>query len=119
MSDEPRDQAEDESVALLTIQRGLDDNWPDGKRRSQLQRVMQARMSRLQAAGFGSLDALRRSDVARYDRFLDGCVRALRRDGLIASGQLGQSELRDMKAKALGREHDAQFADCATDWVAQ
>lgn len=119
MTDEPRDHAESESIALLTVQRALDDNWPDGKRRAQLQRVMQGRISRLQASGFGSLDALRRSDHGRYERFLDGCVKAQRRDGMIASGQLGQSELREMKGRALGREHDATFADVATDWVTE
>lgn len=113
---DPRDQSEQESITLNCIQRALEDNWQDGKRRSQLKRVMEGRMRRLQERGFGSLDDMRRRDRAMYDRFLDGCVRAMRRDGLIASGQLSQDELRRMKERALVREHDAQFADVAEDF---
>lgn len=116
MSDDPREQADSESAALLCFQRAIDDNWQDGKRRAQLQRVMQARLSRLQHRGFSGLEDCRRRDRKTYDAFLAGCMRAMNRDGLIAAGLLGQGELRSMKERALAREHEAQFDAVAEDF---
>lgn len=116
MGDSVREQTEAEGMTVLCIQRALDDAWPDGKRRQQLQRVMQDRMRRLQERGFNGLEDCRRRDRETYDRFLAGCERAMRRDGLIAAGVLSQYELREMKERALVREHDAQFADVAEDF---
>lgn len=111
-----RDAAETEGATVQAITRAIDDAWPDGRRRSQLQRVMQARLGNLQRSGFTGLDDCRRRDRAAYDRFLAGCVRAMNRDGLIAAGLLGQGELSRMKYDALGRIHEAQFAGVAQDF---
>lgn len=107
---------EHEQFALLCIQRALDDSWQDGKRRIRLKQVMEGRMRRLRERGFMDLVDARRRDRELYDRFLDGCIRALRRDGLIEAGLLSQDELRRLKERALVREHDAAFDDVATDW---
>lgn len=105
-----RDQADEEAQTLRSMQRATEDAWPDGKRRAQLKRVMEGRLSRMRRlTGFQTLDGLRVGDRPLYDRFLAGCVRAMRRDALIASGQLGQAELQRLKEDFEAREIHDQF----------
>jgi hypothetical protein len=112
-----RERAEQEGAVLAMIQRALGDEWPDGKSRRQLQTVMRGRLHKLAQLGHGSPDAVRKSDPATYQRFLDGCVRAVRRDGLMAAGMLSQAELQVMKSRQLAAERDAQFDDVAEDYT--
>lgn len=103
-----------EAATLALIQRATEDRWEDGRRRQRLKRVMEGRVSRMRrVAGFQTLDRLRVGDRAQYDRFLAGCRRAMARDGLIESGQLGQDELRRLKesfeARAIHDQFDGYF----------
>lgn len=114
-----RDQADQDAAILGLIARAAEDAWPDGRKRTQLQRVMQARLRRLEQAGFANPDDASQRDPALARRFLDGCVRALRRDGAIASGALSRGELAALKEREVSRAHAAQWADAADDWEQQ
>jgi hypothetical protein len=108
-----------EAITLATIQRALENDWADGKRRYRLQTVMTGRVKRMrEITGAADLPDLRRKDRATYERFLAGCNAAMNRDGLIEAGVLQPDELRAMKARALERENDAKWVDAAEDWRA-
>ena len=105
-------EQDEETAIRQLIKRALENGWEDGKKRDRLQRVMSDRMSALgRVTGFVTIDALREGDRIQYDRFLDGCVRAFRRDGLIAAGILDQAALRKLKDAELARRHHAETSD--------
>jgi hypothetical protein len=111
---------EDEAVLLACIQRATEDAWQDGRKRLRLKRVMEGRLSRMRrVTGFQTLEGLRVGDRTQYERFLEGCRRALARDSLIDSGQLGPDELRrlkeDFEARTIHDQFDGQF-DAGGHW---
>ena len=103
---------ETESGIRQLIKRALENSWEDGKRRDRLRQVMEDRIQALgRVTGYVTVDALREGDRVQYYKFLEGCVRAFRRDGLIAAGHLSPGDIRKLKDAELARRHHAATSD--------
>ena len=109
---EKRDREQRDAHVVQVIARAVEDSWPDGKHRAQLKTIMEERMSNMRRmTGFQTLDALKAGDRKLFDRFVDGCIKAVRRDGLIAAGIIGKAELLKLKDAELARRHHAETSD--------
>jgi hypothetical protein len=105
------DQDTDATIRAL-IRRAMENKWDDSKNRDRLRSVMEDRMAALgRITGFYTIDSLKEGDRAQYNRFLDGCLRAFRRDGLISAGLLDKGQLLKLKDAELARRHHAETSD--------
>lgn len=107
-------------VAVQAALEGRASNPGEREVYERAQKAIEGRLSRMRdVTGYQTLAALQNEDPKTFDRFMAGCVRALRRVRLIIDGDISYRELGELKRFAAGAAVSNEFEaslDDAEGW---